>query len=177
LVQFLWSLPIIIVVALVASGRVGSIGAGLGGTLCAILAALAVAPVSFGPADAVLAIAKGIWLGLLVGAVILAGLFFREIVSAPAADAAMPDAAQRRRRLFAACFLVGPFAEAATGFGVGQVAIVAMVQNLGLRTLHVVLFALFSQTLVPWGAMATGTMVGAALSGVPPVALGCTARS
>jgi lactate permease len=172
LVQFLWSLPISVVAALVASGRVSSIGAGLGGTLCAIVVALAGAPVPFGPADAVLAIARGIWLGFLVGAVILGGLFFREIVSAPAADAAQPDAAQRRRRLFAACFLVGPFAEAATGFGVGRVAIVAMLQNLGLGTLHIVLFALFSQTLVPWGAMATGTMVGAALSGVPPVALG-----
>jgi lactate permease len=35
-----------------------------------------------------------------------------------------------------------------------------------------VLFALFSQILVPWGAMANGTMVGAALSGVSPGDLG-----
>jgi lactate permease len=172
MVQLLWLLPIILVAALVASGRVGSIGAGLGGSFCALVVALAAAPIPFGPGDAALALAKGGWLALLVGAVILGGLYFREIVSAPASDAATADAGARRRRLFAACFLVGPFAEAATGFGVGQVAIVSMIQNVGLSPIHIVLFALFSQTMVPWGAMANGTMVGATLADIAPAALG-----
>jgi lactate permease len=172
LVQFFWSLPIIVVAVLVASGRAGSIGAGLGGTLCGLVVALAAAPVHFDPRDAALAVAKGIWLAWLVGAVILGGLFFREIVSASAAETGSPRAHQQRRRLFTACFFVGPFAEAATGFGVGQVAIVSMIQNTGISAIQLVLFALFSQILVPWGAMANGTMVGAALSGVSPGDLG-----
>lgn len=172
LLQLVWSLPILVVAALVMSGRVGSIGAGLGGTLCALLVASGFAPLPFGWSDAALAVVKGVWLTFLVGAVILAGLFFREIVSAQTSDESKPNAGQRRKRLFAACFLIGPFAEAATGFGVGQVAIVALVRNSGLSAVHIVLFALFSQTLVPWGAMANGTMIGAALSGVPPVELG-----
>jgi lactate permease len=172
LVQLLWSLPIVVVAVLVASGRAGSIGAGLGGTLCALAVALAAAPVRFGPLDAALAVAKGIWLAWLVGAVILGGLFFREIVSAAAAKTRPPRTHQQRRRLFTACFFVGPFAEAATGFGVGQVAIVSMIQNTGISAIQLVLFALFSQILVPWGAMANGTMVGAALSGVSPGDLG-----
>jgi lactate permease len=172
LVQLLWSLPIVVVAVLVASGRAGSIGAGLGGTLCALAVALAAAPVRFGPLDAALAVAKGIWLAWLVAAVILGGLFFREIVSAAAAKTGPPRTHQQRRRLFTACFFVGPFAEAATGFGVGQVAIVSMIQNTGISAIQLVLFALFSQILVPWGAMANGTMVGAALSGVSPGDLG-----
>src|SRR3979409_10306 len=66
-----WSLPIIVVAVLVASGRAGSMGAGLGGTLCALVVAFAAAPVHFDPKDAALAVAKGIWLAWLVGAVIL----------------------------------------------------------------------------------------------------------
>ena len=98
-----------------------------------------------------------------------------EIVSAAAAETGPPRAHQQRRRLFTACFFVGPFAEAATGFGVGQVAIVSMIQNTGISAIQLVLFALFSQILVPWGAMANGTMVGAALSGVSPGDLGVRA--
>ena len=98
----------------------------------------------------------------LVIAVILSGLFFREVVSAgaPNAEDAPANALEIRRRVFFACFLIGPFAEAATGFGVGQVTTVAMLQAMGLPNLHVVLLGLFSQVLVSWGAMANGTVVG-----------------
>ena len=52
---------------------------------------------------------------MIAVAVILAGLYFREIVSAQAPSSAVPDKDERRSRMFSACSLVGPFAEAATG--------------------------------------------------------------
>lgn len=173
-VYLVWSLPIIAVFALVGSGRAGSALAAAVGAALAVAVALLAAPVPFGPADALAQAARWAWLAWLVVAVILGGLFFKEAASAPAqaAPTAEVPARARRRRLFSTCFLVGPFAEAATGFGVGQVTTAAPLRALGLAPVHVVLFGLFSQCLVPWGAFANGTLVGAYLSGVAPADLG-----
>jgi lactate permease len=166
--------PILAIAFLTIIGRTSSLVAGLSGALIAAAIAVTAAPVILTPMAALAAAAKGLWLAWLVGAVIFAGLFFREIVSNSddAASIIEADDVRRRRRAFAACFLIGPFAEAATGFGIGQVATIALLRSLGLEPLYIVLLALFSQVLVPWGAMANGTLVGAQLSGVTPHSLG-----
>ena len=85
---------------------------------------------------------------------ILGGLLFWQAAArAPArlrtAARKPADARDRRRLLFFACFLVGPFAEAATGFGVGMLGTVALLR--GQRApRHLMVFALLSQTLIPW---------------------------
>ncbi|MBR1217510.1 L-lactate permease [Bradyrhizobium sp. U87765 SZCCT0131] len=172
---FVWSLPLLAVALCMASGRVNAMLAGLCGGLIAAAVALWGAPLAMTASGLVVAIGKGLWLAWLVIAVILSGLFFREIVSAggPKISDAQPSGdLQTRRRVFFACFLIGPFAEAATGFGVGQVTTVAMLQSIGLPALDVVLLGLFSQVLVSWGAMANGTVVGAAFAGLPARDLG-----
>ena len=148
--------------------------AGLLGVLAACLVALAFPPLVLTGQRLVEALGKGLWLSWLVGAVILGGLFFRAAVSRPSTPGLHPatDFGLRRRRAFAACFLIGPFAETATGFGVGQVTTIAILMTLGLAPLHVATLGLFSQILVPWGAMANGTMVGAVFSGLTPRDLG-----
>jgi len=88
LIELLWSLPIVTVAALIASGRAGPIGSGVGGTICALAIGLTCAPLRLDFIGALLAAANGIWLGSLVGAVILGGLFFRTIVSTGTAAAA-----------------------------------------------------------------------------------------
>jgi lactate permease len=174
LVYVLWSLPVLVVVILVASRRVSSGSAGFCGLVVSISVGLASAPIDFGPRQAMLAVAQGSWLALLVGSVILAGLTFRELIFATAAGAESTPipCARRRGELYAACFLFGPFAESATGFGVGQVTIAPILRRLNLAPIDAVLLGLFSQTMVPWGALANGTIVGAQLSGLTPMALG-----
>jgi lactate permease len=169
----LWSLPAVVVAVLIGAGR-SSATAGFWGLVLAIAVALAAAPGRFGPLEAAQSAASGAWLALLVGAVILGGLFFRDIVAGhdPAGEPPPVPAALRRRQLYLTCFLIGPFAESATGFGVGQVAIAPALRSLGLTPLHAVLLGLFSQMLVPWGALANGTIVGAELSGLPAAVLG-----
>lgn len=174
MIYLYWSLPFIVVIVLLVSGRVSSGSAGLVAAAAAAVVSLTAAPVPASGMAVLAASAKGVWLAALVGAVILGGLFFREIVSGdgPVAGAQPLHEATRRRRAFVACFLVGPFAESATGFGVGQVAAIAMLRGLGLPAVNVVLLGLFSQILVPWGAMANGTMVGAAFADLPARVLG-----
>ena len=89
---------------------------------------------------------------------------------APADRAAVPgpgDALARRRLLFFACFLVGPFAESATGFGVGMLGTVLLIRPLNLQPRETMVFALPSQTLIPWGAMGSGTLLASAYARVP----------
>ncbi len=171
---FLWSLPILVVTVLVASRRLSSAGAGACGLIVAIMVALLCAPGAFTPHHAILAVAQGAWLGLLVGSVILSGLVFRDLSSKGVDESkrAPEQASLQRDDIYAACFLLGPFAEAATGFGVGQVAIAPILSRAGVAPVDAVLLGLFSQILVPWGALANGTVVGAQLSGLPPAVLG-----
>jgi lactate permease len=148
--------------------------AGCVGFVTSVAVGLVAAPNRFESLDVVAAVTRGGWLASLVGAVILGGLFFREVVSgdASAADLTAALATRRRKQLYTTCFLIGPFAEAATGFGVGQVTIAPILKGIGLAPMHAVLLGLFSQMMVSWGAMANGTIVGAQLSGISPSDLG-----
>lgn len=170
LAYLLWSSPLLGVVVLMAMGRRPLVAA-LGGAIAAMAVAVTEAPQQLGVEEALDAAGKGIWLAWLVGLVILAGLFLRESLPAFVRVAAQRDVA-KRREAFEACFLIGPFVECATGFGVGQIATVAMLRGLSLTSAQVVLLTLFSQSLVPWGAMANATMVGAELAGLPVKDLG-----
>ncbi|HEV7369277.1 L-lactate permease [Arenibaculum sp.] len=173
--HLVWSLPLLAVAVLIASGRTGPIGAGLCGVAITVAVASTTAPASMEMADVLTASMKGLWLAWFVGAVILGGLFFREVLSSTGVEGEGAEPASawlNRRRTFAACFLIGPFAEAATGFGVGQVTTIAILLRTGISPLNVVTLGLFSQVLVPWGAMANGTIVGAAFAGITPRELG-----
>ena len=119
---------------------------------------------------------QGAWLAWQAISIILAGLLFYYIIRAAQPDLfnARPSAHWNLsyRSLFAICFFLGPFAEAATGFGVGVILALAALTRLGLTGVDAVVFSLFSQTLVPWGALAIGTVVGAELADVPVTLLG-----
>ncbi|MCP3471070.1 hypothetical protein NLM33_12110 [Bradyrhizobium sp. CCGUVB1N3] len=174
MIYLTWSLPILAVVILMASGRVGAIGAGLIGAGIATLVALTAAPAPLTLPGIFLAVAAGLWRSWLVAAVILAGLFFRHVMETEQDGRGRPVIVHemRRQKVFVACFLLGPFAETATGFGVGQVTTVGALRAAALSPVHVALLALFSQILVPWGAMANGTIIGAQLAALSPADLG-----
>lgn len=173
-----WASPLLVVVLLLATGRTSTMTASAVGVVLALAVAMSTAaPVPLSLHAAELAIAKGLWLGWLAGSVILAGLFFQQALrrdkSVHAVEVPADEIAQRRRQLFAACFLIGPFTESATGFGVGYVIALALISRLGgLRPLHLLMFGLFSQMYVPWGALAVGTVVGSHLAGLSTVELG-----
>jgi len=173
----LWGSPLLAVILLLAWGRVDTPSAAAVGAGLAVAVALTVAPQTLNIGQTLIAIAKGLWLSWIATSVIFGGLFFQQVLHhLRHEEIAEPDPAakdERYRQLFAACFLIGPFAESATGFGVGYVialALIARQQSLG--PIPLLLFGLFSQTLVPWGALAVGTIVGAHLADLPPQDLG-----
>ncbi|NMK45463.1 hypothetical protein [Achromobacter sp. Bel] len=168
----LWSLPALTVIGAIASGRVNTTIAAVLGLFAAIPIALYAAPAPFTGTQLAVTLERGLWIGWIITPYILGGLLFWQMASqghAPAAadQAELNDPLARRRRLFFACFLIGPFAESATGFGVGMLGTVLLIRPLGLKPRDIMVFALLSQTLIPWGAMGSGTLLASAYARVP----------
>jgi len=169
-------LPLLLVLGLLASGRASALVAGLAG-LAATLAASAALVLSVdGPMAVAMLFRRevpaGLWLSWHVIAIVVSGVFFyratqtRLVASTEHTQEATP------RRLFSVCFLLAPFAESVTGFGVGYIIALAALRRLGIGGLPALLLGLYSQSLVPWGALAIGTTVGATLAGLTPGELG-----
>src|SRR6202012_846007 len=134
----------------------------IGWALSVVAAALLLPQLDALPRFALVESAKGAWIAWQAVAVILAGMFFYPPFRRH--EGAMFEAGGRagafsHRLLFAVCFLLGPFAESATGFGVGGIIAAAALLRMGLSGVPAVVLALFSQILVPWGALAIGTMI------------------
>lgn len=159
-------LPLLLVLVLLASGRASALTAGmigLGATIVVSGASLELLGRE---------IPAGLWLSWQVIAIIAAGMFFHRCTLARGAhgDGAAVEATPRR--LWPVCFLLAPFAEAVTGFGVGYIIALAALRRLGIGGISALLLGLYSQSLVPWGALATGTTVGATLAGLTVNQLG-----
>lgn len=110
---------------------------------------------------------KGAWIGIQSSLVVAAGFFFQSVTPAGQSLSRGQDEFSHRR-LWAVCFLAGPVAESATGVGVGAMIALPVIQAMGLSGASAVVLSLYSQILVPWGALSIGTIVGATLSHVPP---------
>lgn len=175
---FFWSLPALAIVLAIGSGRTTTTSAAILGLLIALPVAAGTGPAVFGIGQMYYALARGLWIGATIAPYILGGLLFWRIAahsetqSRPAVGASR-DASRlaQRRTLFFACFLVGPFAESATGFGVGMLGTVTLIRGLNLAPRHLMVFALLSQTMIPWGAMGSGTLLAAAYARIPAAEL------
>lgn len=169
-------LPLLLVLGLLASGRASALVAGLAG-LSATLAASAIIVIQERGGEVlgrlfVRETSAGLWLSWHVIAIIAAGMFFHRCQQARGAVANGGTLPANPRRLWSVCFLLAPFAESVTGFGVGYIIALAALRRLGVGGLPALLLGLYSQSLVPWGALATGTTVGATLAGLTPNQLG-----
>ena len=168
--------PLLLVILLIASRRVSTLAAGCIGWVAALAAAAILRdPTGDFLTWAAIESAKGAWLGWQAVAVIVAGLFFYRVLRRHEAhlfQADGPIEAVSRGRIWAVCFLLGPFAESATGFGVGAIVAMAALMRMGLKGPGAAVLALYSQMLVPWGGLAVGTIIGAHLASETEMALG-----
>ncbi|UGV26694.1 L-lactate permease [Rhodopseudomonas boonkerdii] len=171
-----WSLPALAVIGAIASGWAGTLPASLIGLATAFAVAMTTAPHLFSLVDAATALLRGAWIGWIVVPYILGGLLFWQM-AIRTGNATMPveetlrDDRARRRLLFTACYLIGPFAESATGFGIGIMGTMVLIRRLGLKPIELLAFSLISQTMIVWGAMGSGAVVGAAFARMDPTAL------
>lgn len=176
---FLWLAPVALLIVLIGVARQPVVRSALLGAALALIVAFFSAPQVFGLREAALALARGSWIGLTVVPYIIGGLLFWRVASLVSQDqipaSTVNDdenghisARTRRRILFNACFLIGPFAESVTGFGVGMLGTFALLASLSLRPVYLLAFGFIGQALGPWGGMASGTLIAAALAGADP---------
>lgn len=160
-------LPLAALVTLLAVGRTGPLGA----CGAAVLLSLPAAALQLGGAGltrfALDSCIEGLWLAVVPVGIILGGLVFHAAVRSRASQAGPGTPAPAEDVLFTSAFLLGPFAETVTGFGVGAVFAISRIRAAGLAGPHAAAIALLTQTLIPWGGLGPGTAVGAALAGVP----------
>ncbi len=165
--------PLLVLIAVLAARR--------GGPTAPVLAALALAvpaaAVSLGAGVPLVPFLlaetlRGAWLALAPAAITLAGLLFHEAVSRPGSAMGGPQQGRSHARLFTAVFLLGPFFETVTGFGIGVVFALSAMRRLAVPAPAAASLALLSLVLIPWGALGPGTQLGAALAGVDLRAFG-----
>ena len=162
----LQALPLLLLIGLLFSGRVAALPA----VLAALVAAIPAAFVSL-PSDIALPgflgeqMLRGAYLALQPMGVVLAGLLFHSAVSE--AEASKDAQAATPRRIFVATLLAGCFLESVTGFGVGAVFALASLRVMGIIGAPAGAMALLALCLIPWGGLGPGSLLGAALIGLP----------
>jgi lactate permease len=168
------ALPVIVVLALIASRRVSVLVAGFVGWFLAAIEALSeLFPLRLDLSAVAIESLRGSWIAWQSATVVTGGLFFylavrrRESLLASTA----PPRAFSHRQLWSICFLLGPVVESATGFGVGAVIAFPAILQMGVSGTPAITLALYSQMLVPWGALAVGTIIGSALANIAPTVL------
>lgn len=162
------ALPMLALVVLLASGRAKpplACGIAILATLPAASLAL---PEGAGLAGFSLTSAlQGVWLAIVPVGVMAGGLLFHAAIGPPQHE----DVTDRRDpadSAFDTSFLLGPFTEAVTGFGVGSVFAVGALRRAGIAGVPGAAMAMLAQIMVPWGGLGPGTAVGAVLAGIAP---------
>ncbi|HYF09920.1 MAG TPA: L-lactate permease [Acetobacteraceae bacterium] len=162
---FLQAAPLLLLLALLLSGRAGPVAAVCAALLAAMPAALVSLPAGVDGAAFLGAEAlRAVFLAAQPIGVVVGGLLFHAAVTRDGtAAAARPEP----RRIFVATLLMGAFMESVTGFAVGAVFALAALRGMGIGGAPAGALALLSLCLVPWGGLGPGTSLGAALIGLP----------
>lgn len=161
--------PLLLLVALLLSGRAGPLPAVAIALAASVPAVLASLPMEVAALPFLLEeTARGAFLASKPIGVVVGGLLFHAAV---ARDTAAPTGTAEPRRIFVATILMGGFMESVTGFAVGAVFALSALRGMGLGGAAAGAMALLSLTLVPWGGLGPGTALGAALIGLPAQAV------
>ena len=162
----LQALPLLLLIGLLFSGRVAALPAVLAALGAAIPAAFVSLPSNIAlPGFLGEQVLRGAYLALQPMGVVLAGLLFHSAVSE--AEASKDGQAATPRRIFIATLLAGCFLESVTGFGVGAVFALASLRVMGIIGAPAGAMALLALCLIPWGGLGPGSLLGAALIGLP----------
>ena len=165
MILMLQALPLFVLIVLLATGRAGPLLAcGLAMLACLPAALLVLPTASALPGFVGTALLQGGWLALIPVGIIAGGLVFHAAI--PDHHRGAPGGAVADT-LFTAAFLLGPFTETVTGFGVGLVFCLGVMRRAGVSGIYAAMMALVSQLFIPWGGLGPGTTIGAALAGVP----------
>ncbi|MCL6634009.1 MAG: L-lactate permease [Alicyclobacillus herbarius] len=176
---FLSALPILAALILLIGFKVSSLWTAVLVYCLAVL--LTAVPSAFHMTLASIGFAslQGLLLSIMIVFVLLFGLLLYHVLHAGGAIQTISAAFTRHAHLPVQQALLisaalGPFLEATSGFGIGIVIAAPLYLAIGFSPKKTVLLSLLTQTAVPWGALAVGTVINAELSDVSLHQLGMT---
>jgi lactate permease len=122
--------------------------------------------------QAVTSIDQGLATALVAGGIVLPALLFSHVQKSTGVITVLSRGIahvvpSKELQVLLLVLGVGPCLEALCGFGVGAVMIIPLLAELYDDKLKVAVLSLFSQIIVPWGALGVGTNLAAGLGGVP----------
>lgn len=166
MVLFLQSLPLLVLLLLLGSGRAGPVGACLIALVASVPAVMVSLPETAPALPLFLAdeALRGAFLAAQPVGVVAGGLLFHAAVAGDGGTEARPATAAR---VFAVTLPMGAFLESVTGFAVGAVFALGALRGMGLGGPAAAALSLQALVLVPWGGLGPGTALGAVLAGVP----------
>ncbi len=162
------AIPLVVACVLLGFG-VGAVRAALASVVCAALVAVFAFPVpaarawstagSLGPITVEVLV-------ILLGGVVLSEFLSESWVQRQLAGWVQQCCADSGRAVLLIVLGITPFAESVTGFGIGVVVAVPLLRHIGLPATKSAVLGLLGLVIVPWGALAPGTLIAAQLGGV-----------
>ncbi|PLS16793.1 lactate permease [Bacillus sp. M6-12] len=169
--------PILIVFVLLFVFKQTSLKAGMGAFLLAGGIALFSSPFHLEWGQIAQASVKGALVSFIAAYVLFFGILLFHLMKNIGAINQMASFISRatNNQIFRVIILVigfSPLVESASGFGIAFMVVAPILVELGFTPFKASLIGLVSLLAVPWGALATGAVIGANLSGVPLENLG-----
>lgn len=172
-------LPLLVALLMLAILQRSALHTGLATVAVTLLMVLLLPPFRLTPLRTLLAVGGGFATALTVLYVLFPALLLYQllratdsiIVLARGVERLCPD---RELQILLLVIGVAPFVESVSGFGVGTVVIIPMLLALEIDVLPAAMLGLLGQIAVPWGALAVGTTLGAALTGLNANLLGAS---
>lgn len=115
---------------------------------------------------------RGGLISSIVAYVLLFGIFLYHLMNEEGliqkiADFVASSTSDPVRQVMMLVVAFSPLVESVTGFGIAIIVTAPLLIRLGFERQKAALLSLTGLSAVPWGAMATGTVIGSNLSGIP----------
>ena len=112
-----------------------------------------------------------------VAMIILGGILLYEIIKACTIDQTLAEwfatlSKDPTRLALLTVLGITPFMESVTGFGVGAIFAIPLLQRMGFKPEKAAILGLLGYVAVPWGALGPGTLVAARITGISFQTLG-----
>ncbi|QTD40314.1 L-lactate permease [Sporosarcina sp. Te-1] len=174
---FIALLPILCIFLFLFLFKLTSCRAGILSFLVTILITLSYPRFQLAPEHILHSSSKGLLISLIAAYVLFFGIFLFHLMNSAGSIqsiAAFISQATSDRILQVLMIIIGlsPLIESTSGFGIAFMIVVPIFIALGFSPMKSALLGLVSLLAVPWGALATGTVIGAELGGLSLQKLG-----
>lgn len=174
--------PIIVIFVLLFVFKQSSTTASLVSYLAAIIIAVGSPAFAMNLATLIDATVEGFLLTVIVAYVLLFGIWLFHLMNEAGlireiADFIANSTQDRTRQALMLVIAFSPLVESISGFGIAVIVVAPILIALGFPKIQAAMLSLISLTAVPWGALSTGTVIGANLTGISVHSLGAGTAS